>query len=46
MCLYKNGAKQTLRILYVHSVMCYKDLHETINPYYKPKVFEEPLRIK
>ena len=26
---------------YVHSVMCYKDLRATINPYYKPKISEE-----
>ena len=28
-------------VLYVHSVMCYKDLRATINPYYKPKISEE-----
>ena len=29
-----------LEFSYVHSVMCYKDLRATINPYYKPKISE------
>ena len=28
---------------YVHTLMCYKDLRETINPFYKPKISEESL---
>ena len=33
--------KKMAIVLYVHSVMCYKDLRATINPYYKPKISEE-----
>ena len=27
--------------MYVHSLMCFKDLRETINPYNKPKISKE-----
>ena len=34
-----------LKILYVHSLMCYEDLSETINHHYKPKISKESSRI-
>ena len=37
----KYSGHPIIRISYVHSLMCCKDLRETINPYYKPKISEE-----
>ena len=48
LCLYmlphshmkKQQAEVQRPLSYVHSLMWYKDLHESINPYYKPKISE------
>ena len=36
-------AEKTLKkvVSYVHSLMCYEDLCETMNPFYKSKISEE-----